>query len=188
MVKIRAEKIEIVLIDSLIPHPKNNNNHPEAQIEQLIEIIKYSGFRNPIVAQAGTNLVVCGHARLEAARRLGLEKVPVIFEEFDSEAQLYAHMTADNALATQSEIDRSKINQEIPDFGPDFDIRTLGFSDFYLDLSEVDIDPMDMKDVDESTNFIIKCDNLSQIATLQKHFDTAATKIDFDKFIALSKI
>lgn len=59
--------------------------------------------------------------------------LPVMFQDFESEAHEYAHMTADNAVQQQSILDFKKINEKFPEFGPDFDIDNLGIKDFGMD-------------------------------------------------------
>lgn len=134
--KIQSDKIELVSVKSLINHPKNNNKHSTEQIERLTKLIEYQGFRNPLVVQKGTNLIVAGHGRLEAAKKLGMKEVPVTYQEFDSEAQLYAYLTSDNAIHSWSELDLSMVNVEMLDFGPDFDIDMLGIKDFVIEPIE----------------------------------------------------
>lgn len=139
--KVQAEKIETVLIDSLVPHPKNMNKHPEAQIERLVKLIEYQGMRNPIIVQKGTNLIVAGHGRLMALKKMGEKKVPVIYQEFDSEAQLYAYMTSDNAIALWAELDLGAINAEMLDLEPDFDIDLLGVQNFAIESADKQKEP-----------------------------------------------
>lgn len=114
---------------------KNPNIHPKEQIERLAEIIRYQGFRAPIVVSTRTNEIVAGHGRLEAAKLLGLELVPVSFQHFDDWDQEYAHMIADNAVSQWAKLDLAQINAEIPELGP-IDINLLGLRDF-------EIEPMD---------------------------------------------
>lgn len=134
--KIQSQEIELVSVKSLINHPKNNNKHSKEQIDRLVKLIEYQGFRNPLVVQKGTNLIVAGHGRLEAAKKLGMKEVPVTYQEFDSEAQLYAYLTSDNAIHSWSELDLSMVNQEMLDLGPDFDIDMLGIKDFVIEPIE----------------------------------------------------
>jgi ParB-like chromosome segregation protein Spo0J len=136
--KIQSNEIEIVSIDSLIPHPKNCHNHPEEQIERLAKLIDYQGFRNPVIVQKGTNLIVAGHGRLLAAKKLGMKEVPVSYQEFENEAQLYAYIVSDNAIGkdTWATLDLSAINTEMLDLGPDFDIDMLGIKDFTIEPIE----------------------------------------------------
>jgi ParB-like chromosome segregation protein Spo0J len=130
-VEIKSKEIELVGVNELIPHPKNPNYHSFDQIERLVKIIEYQGFRNPLVVQRGTNLVVAGNGRLQAAKKIGMEKVPVIYQEFDSEAQLYAHIVSDNAIAEWAEMDRFKIMEEVDNLGLD-DLELLGIDDFKM--------------------------------------------------------
>jgi hypothetical protein len=134
-VQIKSESIELVSVDALIPHPKNMHNHPPEQIERLCKLIEYQGFRTPLVVQLGTNLIVAGHGRLEAAKKLGIQRVPVTYQKFDDEAQLYAFMVSDNAIGkdTWATLDLSQINLDIQDLGPDLDIDMLGLKDFVVD-------------------------------------------------------
>jgi DNA modification methylase len=133
--------VEYVNIDALVPHPKNCHDHSDDQIDRLCSIIKYQSFRNPVTVQKGTNLIVCGHGRTIAAKKLGMEKVPVIYQEFESDAQLYAHLVADNAIGkdTWASLDLGKINMDILDLGPDLDIEMLGLKDF-------EVEPLDRLD------------------------------------------
>lgn len=118
------------------PNPKNRNKHSDAQIERLAEIIKYQGWRHPLIVSKRSNLLVVGHGRLEAAKKLGLKFVPVSTQEFDSEDQERAFGVSDNAIASWAELDLSGINLDIPDFGPDFDINMLGLKDFEIEPAD----------------------------------------------------
>lgn len=126
----------LVNAKNLQPHPENNNKHSESQLERLEKILVYQGFRSPIVVEESTGLVVCGHARLEAAKRLGMEKVPVDYQEFLNEDQLYAHLTADNAIASWADLDLAAVNEKIGDMGPDFDVDLLGIAGFEIDVAD----------------------------------------------------
>ena len=134
-VEIQSREIELVPIDSLIPHPKNMHEHPDDQIERLCKLIEYQGFRTPLTVQKGTNLIVCGHGRQIAAKKLGMTEVPVCYQEFKDEAQLYAHIVADNAIGkdTWAQLDIGKINQDFLDLGPELDIEMLGLKDFEIE-------------------------------------------------------
>lgn len=134
--EIKANKIEMVDIDLLVENPKNNNKHPKEQIERLAKIIKHTGFRNPLTISRRSGFVLCGHGRIEAARMVGMKQLPVIYQDFKDEAEEYAHLTADNAIARWAEIDLSMVNQEMIDLGPDFDIDLLGLKDFVIEPIE----------------------------------------------------
>jgi len=135
MIENMAKTIDLVSPAELIPHPKNMHEHSPEQIARLCKLIEYQGFRNPLVIQKGTGLVVAGHGRLEAAKQLNIEKVPVTYQEFESEEQLYAYMVSDNAIGkdTWATLDLGKINQDFLDLGPDLDIEMLGLKDFEIE-------------------------------------------------------
>jgi DNA modification methylase len=133
---IQAKEIQLVDIDSLVLNPKNNNKHPKEQIERLAKLIQYQGFRNPVVVSKRTGFVLAGHGRIEAAKIAGLKEVPAMFQDFDNEAQEYAYLTSDNAIAAWAELDLSAVNTEMLDLGPDFDIDLLGIKDFVIEPIE----------------------------------------------------
>lgn len=128
----KNHEIKWVDTKTLKEHPDNNNKHPKEQIERLVKVIKYQGFRSPITVSNRSGYIVAGHARLKAAKKMGLKKVPVMFQDFEDEAQEYAHLTADNALALWSKIDMDSVEDFAKSLDPDFDVDFLGFSDFEL--------------------------------------------------------
>jgi ParB-like chromosome segregation protein Spo0J len=164
-VQIKSESIELVSVDALIPHPKNMHNHPPEQIERLCKLIEYQGFRTPLTVQRGTNLIVTGHGRLMAAKKLGMEKVPVTYQEFDDEAQLYAHIVADNAIGkdTWATLDLSQINLDIQDLGPELDIDMLGLKNFTVEASEKNED----KEIELSFEYKLEVDCIDEITQQQ---------------------
>lgn len=131
--EIRANEIKLVDIKNLKPNPENNNKHSQEQLEQLEKIIAHQGFRSPIIVSNRSGFIVCGHARFEVAKEMGFKKLPVIYQDFDNADDEYAHLTADNAIAAQADLDFSMINAKLQDLGPDFDLDLLGIKDFQLD-------------------------------------------------------
>lgn len=133
---IKSNDIVLVSTRDVKVNPKNRNKHSKEQIDRLVEIITYQGFRAPLLISNRTGLLVAGHGRLEAAKQLKLKEVPVMFQDFDDEAQEYAAMVSDNAIASWSELDLSGINLDIGDLGPDFNIDLLGIKNFTVDVAE----------------------------------------------------
>jgi len=126
----------LVAIKDLKPNPQNRNSHPKEQIERLAKILDYQGWRYPIKVSKRSGFITSGHGRLEAAKLLKLKEVPVSFQDYTDEAQEYADLTADNAIASWSELDLSGINSDMLDLGPDFDIDLLGIKDFVIEPIE----------------------------------------------------
>jgi hypothetical protein len=129
---------KLVATSALKPHPKNRNKHSAEQIERLAKVIAYQGWRYPIKVSKRSGFITSGHGRLEAAKRNGWKKVPVNFQDYETDEQEYADCVADNSIASWSELDLSGINSDIGDLGPDFDVELLGLKDFTLDVPNFD--------------------------------------------------
>lgn len=123
----------LVSTSELKAHPKNRNKHPKDQIDRLAKILKYQGWRYPIKVSKQSGLITSGHGRLEAAKHLGWDKVPVNYQDYENNEQEYADVQSDNAIASWAELDLSSINSDLEDLGPDFDIDLLGIKDFVIE-------------------------------------------------------
>jgi hypothetical protein len=146
---IQSKEIILKPTSSIRINPKNRNLHSKEQIERLCKIIEYQGFRNPLIISKRSNMLVAGHGRLEAAKKLGIKEVPVMAQDFLDEAQEYAAMISDNAVAFWSELDLSSISTDITDLGPDFDIDLLGIKNFVVDVSDKGFEPSDSIEPDK---------------------------------------
>lgn len=132
----KAKGIVLVNINEIKLNPKNRNKHPADQIERLVKIIQYQGFRTPVTISNRTGLLVAGHGRLLAAKKLKMKEVPAIYQDFDSDEQEIAHGVSDNAIGAWAELDLEGINIDVPELGPDFDIDYLGIKNFSVGVSE----------------------------------------------------
>jgi len=99
----------IVDVATLVPNPKNPNTHPDSQIQLLGRIIRQTGWRAPITVSNRSGFIVKGHGRLAAALLEGVKAVPVDYQNYDSEAQEYADLVADNRIAELAEIDQKML-------------------------------------------------------------------------------
>ena len=180
---------------ALIPHPKNPNTHPETQVKLLAKIIKNQGWRNPIVVSKLSGFIIAGHARLKAAQLLELEKVPIDYQEFENEADEWAHLVADNRLAELANPDDSMLAELLRELTADgIDLELAGFGED--DLSDL-LGGLEEGDADADAN-IEKADELrnkwdvkpGQVWTLGNHRlmcgdstdqDTVARLLDGDK-------
>ena len=121
---------KIVPVSEVKPNPKNPNQHPEEQIELLAKIIKTQGWRAPITVSTLSGLVVRGHGRLMAAQHLGLDCVPVDFQQYKSMDAELADLLADNKIAELAEIDAKMLAEVFQDIDPDaIDIDVTGYSE-----------------------------------------------------------
>jgi len=126
-------QIEQIEVSKLIPYAKNSRTHDDAQVAQIAASIKEFGWTNPILVD-GDKGIIAGHGRLMAARKLGLDKVPVIELKDMTEAQKKAYVIADNKLAMNAGWDMDFLKLELQDLeDADFDLSLTGFDDKELD-------------------------------------------------------
>ena len=130
--KIDCAYDELIELHKLIPNPKNNNRHSLEQIERLAKIIDYQGQRSPVIVSKRSGYITKGHARVEALKRLKWAKAAVNWQDYDSEAQEYADMTADNEIARWAELDLHAVHLDIEEIEIE-DIDLLGIENFKMD-------------------------------------------------------
>ena len=132
--EIHCKYESIKLVRDLIPHPKNPNRHGSRQIELLSHNIKNMGWRHPIVVSSRSGLIVAGHARLEAAKALKLESVPVDTQTFQSESEETAYLVADNKIAELAEMDTEALSDILSDLNESgFDVSLSGYTEDEFD-------------------------------------------------------
>jgi len=114
-------------VDKLQAFPRNSRVHTPAQISQIAASIMEFGFAVPVLAQAdGT--IIAGHARVLAARQIGIESVPVMVADGWSDAQVRAYVIADNKLALNSAWDDEILAVELDALRDlKFDMSLMGF-------------------------------------------------------------
>lgn len=118
---------ELVETEKLVPNPRNPNRHPECQIKLLGKIIRAQGWRNPIVVSKRSGFVIKGHGRLDAAKFLECERVPVDFQDYENEAAEWADMLADNRIAELAETDDEDLKKLIQELDGQIDLDLTGF-------------------------------------------------------------
>ena len=141
---------ELVSVDSLNPNPKNPNKHPDSQIELLSKNIKYLGWRHPITVSKRSGFIVAGHGRLMAAKKLGVQIVPVDYQDFNSDADEMAVLVADNRVAELSETSEEDVKNILSELDGKIEIDLTGFSDAEVEqlLRDINTDVLD-EDVPE---------------------------------------
>jgi hypothetical protein len=128
----------LIKCNSLKPHPKNRNKHPEDQIERLAKILEYQGVRAPIVVSKRSGNIVKGHGTLKAIKKNGWTEAPVVYQDFTDEDQEWLFLQSDNAIAMWAELDLKGINADLEDLGP-FDIDLIGIKNFTENASDKDL-------------------------------------------------
>jgi len=113
-------------IERLIEYARNPRKNDHA-VDRIAAAIKEYGFRVPVIAKSD-GLVVDGHLRLKAAKKLGLEQIPVILADDLTEAQIKAFRLSVNKVAEYAEWDIDLLKVELGDLqGMDFDLSLTGF-------------------------------------------------------------
>jgi DNA modification methylase len=121
------------LVTELIPYINNSRTHSDEQIAQISASIKEFGWTNPILVD-GDNGIIAGHGRLSAARKLGMDTVPVIELSHLTKAQKKALIIADNKLASNAGWDNDLLSIELNELLADnFALDILGFDKDELD-------------------------------------------------------
>lgn len=136
--KYHCKYDELVSPDSLKPHPKNRNKHPDDQIKRLAQILEYQGWRYPVKVSKASGFVTSGHGRILAAQFLKEKMVPVNYQEYVSDEQEYADVIADNAIALWSELQIYDITNDLKLLGSDFNFELLG-SKTIDELKNIDV-------------------------------------------------
>ncbi|MGI0133570.1 MAG: ParB/Srx family N-terminal domain-containing protein, partial [Candidatus Micrarchaeaceae archaeon] len=127
---MRTTAIQVAAIASLTPNPRNTKNHPDKQIALLSKNIEQFGFHTPIITD-DTGNILCGHARVEAAKLLGLDQVPIIRLEGLDRHHKSALAIADNRIGALGAFNAEILSQELaglfdPEIELDFDPSIIG--------------------------------------------------------------
>ena len=130
-------KIEYVDINSIRPYKKNPRKNDEA-IPYVMESIKQFGFKNPVILDKD-NVIVCGHTRIESAKRLGITEIPCIYADDLTDEQIKAFRLADNKVAEIAEWDIDLLDTELDDI-LNIDMSDFGFIDEIIEETEDGLD------------------------------------------------
>jgi DNA modification methylase len=114
---------------------RNPRTHTPKQIRQIAASIKEFGFINPVLVD-GSNGIMAGHGRVEAAKLLGMADVPTVCAGHLTPAQVRAYVIADNRLAELAGWDRKLLALELQELSVelDFDVAITGFETADVDI------------------------------------------------------
>lgn len=133
-------KIEEIPIDELVPYENNAKKHTREQIDAVEASIKEFGFRNPVIVWRnadGRPEVVAGHARVTAAKNIGMQKVPCVSCDDLTDAQRRALTLVDNQTTMMTGWDEDLLAYELDTLSADFDMTDFGFTDEMVGMAEV---------------------------------------------------
>lgn len=140
-------KIEYLEIGQLQPYERNAKKHDVDDVQAICRSIEQFGFSDPIGIWGKENTIVEGHGRLEAAKRLGLEKVPVIRLDHMTDEQRRAYALAHNKTAELSGWLDEVLKEEIESL-QDFNMEDFGFDfgEVVLDKAEIEEDDFEIEE------------------------------------------
>jgi DNA modification methylase len=126
-------QVELWPIERLLPYAANARTHPDEQIAQIAGSIAEFGFNVPCLVD-DRGVLIAGHGRIVAAKRLGLKQVPVIRLGHLTDAQARAFRLADNRIALNAGWDEAMLAAELDRLKEDgVDLDLLGFAEDELD-------------------------------------------------------
>jgi DNA modification methylase len=125
-------KIETADINSIQPYINNPRKLKDSAVDKVAKSIKEFGFRQPIVVDAN-RIIVVGHTRYRASKKLGLKEVPITIADNLTQEQINAYRIADNRTNEEAEWDIDLLKTEI---------KELELADFNLDLTGFDEDQL----------------------------------------------
>lgn len=141
-------KITTVAINEVIPYARNPRKNEDA-ITKVSASLKEYGWQQPIVVDADM-VIIAGHTRLEAAKRLKMETVPIHIADKLTEAQVKAFRIADNRVSQEADWDLDLLKVELGDLeGLEFDLSLTGFDDDELNSLMVEAVEEGLTDDDE---------------------------------------
>lgn len=120
-------KIEMVSPDSITPYTHNPRDNT-LSVDKVAESIKEFGFRQPIVCD-GDGVIIAGHTRYEAAKKLGLREVPVLYARDLSPEMVRAYRLADNKVGEESRWLNDLLAEEMEAVSLEVDFTAFGFDD-----------------------------------------------------------
>ena len=128
-------KLKIVYLptESLTPYEGNAKLHTEEQIDQIVRSIEEFGMNDPIGIWGEKNLIIEGHGRLEACKKLKMKQVPCIRLDDLTDEQRRAYTLAHNQLTMNTGFDLSKLEEELANIA-DIDMSEFGFEEMEPDI------------------------------------------------------
>jgi site-specific DNA-methyltransferase (adenine-specific) len=165
-------------INKLIPYINNPRNNENA-IDKVASSIREFGFKVPVVIDKD-NVIVNGHTRVLASKKLGLKEIPCVVADDLSEAQIKAFRIADNKVSEYASWDEELLKlelEQLEDMNFDLDIVNIDYSDFGLEVDYIEDDFTEIKEredlsdkVNSAYEIIIECDNEEEQEEMYNRF------------------
>jgi ParB-like chromosome segregation protein Spo0J len=172
--KNAADKVEHYPIEKLIPYARNSRTHSDEQVSQIAASMKEWGITSAVLIDE-TGGIIAGHGRVMAAKKLGLQTMPVMVASGWTEAQKRAFVIADNKLAMNAGWDAELLKLEMKDLDDnEFDLSKTGFGIGELSamFDQINFEPGKEEDqgkLDELDPKMIQCPHCGQDFDLREY-------------------
>lgn len=147
-------QIQYRSVNDLALDPRNPRQHSQQQVNQIADSIREFGFIMPVVVDDNRQVVI-GHARVLAAKKLSMPRIPVVEIRHLSKAQLKALRITDNRLAQHAHWDERLLGEnfvELKELDFEFDLSITGFTLPEIDLKLQDLHESKPEHVDEEVD------------------------------------
>lgn len=150
-------KVEDWLIGKVKPYANNPRKNDDA-VDATAESIKQFGWQQPIVVDKD-GVIIVGHTRLKAAKKLKMDHVPVVVADNLTDDQVKAYRLADNKTGELADWDFDKLEEELDNI-QDIDMTDFGFDDD----TEIEEDENDISDkIMEKFQVVVDCQNEEEL-------------------------
>lgn len=162
-------------IKDIKPYEKNPRKNDSA-VDAVANSISQFGFRVPVVID-NDGVIVCGHTRYKAAKKLGLDKVPCVVADDLTDEQIKAYRLADNRVSEIAEWDIDLLGKELDEI---FDID---MSDFGFDLSDEEDAEIIEDEVPQEVEPVAKMGDTWQLGKHRLMCGNSLEQTDIDKLL-----
>lgn len=144
--------VEYRKVEALIPYARNPRTHTDEQVAKIAASIVEYGWTNPVLVD-GDNGIIAGHGRMAAARKLGLDEVPVIELAHLSPSQKRAYVISDNRLALDAGWNEELLALELAELSDaGYDLALTGFDETEIEALLADDGVTGDVDQDDDSN------------------------------------
>ena len=182
MIKIIEKKVA-----DLVPY-ENNARINDGAVDAVANSIKEFGIKNPIIIDK-ENVIVCGHTRIKACEKLGIEKVPCVVADDLTDEQIKAFRIADNSTAQIAEWDLEKLQAELENI--DMDMVQFGLQEQIAEIEkefEKEVQEDEVPEVDEENEPVCKLGDIWQLGRHRLICGDSTDKATVDKLVDNNKI
>lgn len=175
-------EVKEININNIFPYEKNPRKNDSA-VDAVASSIEEFGFQQPIVVDSDM-IIVVGHTRYKAAKKLGYKTVPVVVAENLDEEQARAYRLADNKLNELSKWDLDLFAEEIAEI-ENIDMSLFGFGEIDIDggesLDGIVDDDFDETEVEDKLD--VKVGDIFQLGNHRLMCGSSTSEEDVDKLL-----